>query len=62
MTYKRKKMIIITAFIIIAAITVVICVGYFNRGEANKFDGILVHSGPEQIREGLDWFGQAQFI
>jgi hypothetical protein len=48
MTVKRK-FIWITAFIIIAAIIIVICVTYFTGGQAVEFDGTLVKLNTETI-------------
>lgn len=44
MTLKRKKVIFITTFIIIAAVVLVLCVGYFTQSPVNEFDGTLVYS------------------
>jgi hypothetical protein len=44
MTLKRRKLIFIATFIIIAAVAVVLCVGYFAQSSVNEFDGTLVDS------------------
>jgi hypothetical protein len=44
MTINWKKIIIITAFIIIAAVGIVLCVNYFTNSQVNEFDGTLVNS------------------
>jgi hypothetical protein len=46
MTVKRK-IIWITAFIIIAAIIIVICVTYLTGGQPAEFDGTLVKFNSE---------------
>lgn len=40
----KKKLICITAIIIISAIIIVLCVGYFTGGESSEFDGTLVNN------------------
>lgn len=42
MTIKRKKIIFITSFIIIAAFAIVLYVGFFAVGSPDEFDGTLV--------------------
>jgi CHASE2 domain-containing sensor protein len=49
MTFKRKKLIIIATFIVIAAVTIVICVGIFTRGQVSEYDGTLVRSYIENV-------------
>ena len=41
---KRKKILLITTFIIIATLVIVLCVGLFNKGKNNKFEGTLVET------------------
>ena len=38
----KKKFFWITAFIIISAVIIVLCVSYFTGGQASEFDGTLV--------------------
>lgn len=42
MILKRKKLILITTFIIVTALAIVLCVGYFTKNMENEFDGTLV--------------------
>jgi len=44
MTLKKKRLIFITTFIIIAAVAIVLCVGYFSKSPVYEFDGTLVDS------------------
>jgi nitrogen fixation-related uncharacterized protein len=48
----RKKFILIAACIIIMAIIVVIFVECFRNGQPSEFDGTLVDSLVERIKEG----------
>ncbi len=41
MIVKGKKIIIIVTFIIITAIAVVLCVGYFTEDKKTEYDGVL---------------------
>jgi hypothetical protein len=43
----RKKVFWIAAFIVVAAIAIVLCVGYFTEGQATEFDGTLVYQNIE---------------
>ncbi len=38
----KKKFLYVTALIIIAAVAIVLCVGYFNGGQDSEYDGTLV--------------------
>jgi hypothetical protein len=38
----KKRLFWIAALIIISAIIIVLCVGYFTGGQASEFDGTLV--------------------
>lgn len=40
----RKKIVIITTFIIIAAVAIVLCVSLFTGKQPDEFDGTLVNS------------------
>lgn len=40
----KKKIVWISAVIIIAAIAIVICVNVFTKGEKSEFDGTLVQN------------------
>lgn len=40
----KKKIVWVSAVIIIAAIAIVICVSLFTKGEASEFDGTLVRN------------------
>lgn len=42
---RRKKVIFIAAFLIIAAVAVVLCVSYFTKAPIDEFEGTLIHSG-----------------
>jgi flagellar basal body-associated protein FliL len=42
MTLKKKRLILITVLIIIAAVTIVLCVNYFTKSQVYEFDGTLV--------------------
>ena len=39
----KRKFIWITAFIIVAAVIIVLCVSYFTGGKTSEFDGTLVN-------------------
>ena len=45
MVIKRKKIIILTTILIVTAIAVVLCVGYFSADKKIEYDGILVDVG-----------------
>lgn len=45
----KKRYFWIAAFIIIAAVAIVFCVGRFNQGQATEFDGTLVMKGEVMI-------------
>lgn len=40
----KKKFLCIAAIIIISAIIIVLCVGFFTGGEPSEFDGTLVNN------------------
>mgnify|MGYP000950076855 CR=1 FL=1 len=42
MSIRMKKICMVTAFIIVTAVILAICVTYFIGGQAVEFDGILV--------------------
>lgn len=42
MSVKMKKVCMVTAFIIVTAVVLAICVTYFTGSQAVEFDGILV--------------------
>lgn len=44
MTVKKKKIFLITTFIIITAVVIVLCVGYFTKNPISEYDGTLVES------------------
>ncbi len=48
----RKKFLLIAACIIITAIIVVIFVECFSNGQPSEFDGTLVNSLAERMKEG----------
>jgi flagellar basal body-associated protein FliL len=39
---EKKKAILIATFIVIAAVAIVLCFGYFTGKPADEYDGILV--------------------
>ncbi|NLO10286.1 MAG: hypothetical protein GX129_10540 [Clostridiales bacterium] len=41
MIVKKRKIFIIATFLVIAAIAVVLCVGYFTEDKKTEFDGVL---------------------
>jgi hypothetical protein len=42
MLVRKKKTFIIATFLIVAAIAIVLCVGYFTEDKKNEYDGTLV--------------------
>ena len=42
MTIRKKRVIFITAFLIIAAVAITLCVNYFTGNPADEFEGTLV--------------------
>lgn len=42
MLIKRKKVVFIAMFFVIAAVAIVLCVGYFADSEKTEYDGTLV--------------------
>jgi hypothetical protein len=41
MIVKKRKVFIIATFLLIMAIAVVLCVGYFTEDKKTEFDGVL---------------------
>jgi hypothetical protein len=48
MIIRRKKILFITTFLIVTAIAVVLCVGYFTEDKKTEYDGTLVEIRTEQ--------------
>ena len=44
MTVKKKKLFLITTFIVITAVVIVLCVGYLIKSPISEYDGTLVKS------------------
>lgn len=42
MLVRKKKIFIIATFLIVAAIAIVLCVGYFTDDKKTEYDGTLV--------------------
>lgn len=49
MIIRKKRIFIITTFLIVTAIAVVLCVGYFTDDKKTEYDGTLVKLRMEQI-------------
>ncbi|NLK99150.1 MAG: hypothetical protein GX271_00615 [Clostridiales bacterium] len=43
MIVKRRRIFIVATFLVVAAIAVVLCVGYFTEEKKTDYDGILAH-------------------
>jgi flagellar basal body-associated protein FliL len=44
MKIRRKRIFIITTFIVIAAVAIALCVSLFSKGSVDEYDGTLVKS------------------
>lgn len=52
----KKRILLIATFLIITAIAVVLCIGYFTEEKKNEYDGILAINSSMASRE---WEGEA---
>ncbi len=47
MIFRKKRIFLIATFLIVTAIAVVLCVGYFTKEKKTDYDGTLVEAGME---------------